>query len=960
MGASVAALSGGGFIVIWESADQDGSALGVYGQLYAADGTTNGAEFLINTTTSGNQMDANVAALSNGGFIVTWESADQDGNGYGIYGQIHAADGTTVGNEFLVNTQTIDNQFDPSTVGLSGGGFVVTWKTAGALDGDGQAVYGQLYASDGTTVGNEFLVNTETSGNQMTPNVAALSGGGFVVAWESNGQDGDGHGIYGQIYAADGTTVGAEFAINTTTSDNQSDPNVAALSNGGFVVTWESNLQDGGGYGIYGQHYASDGTAAGDEFLINTTTVGNQERPSTVGLSSGGFVAAWDAAGQDGDGTGIYAQVFDLNTVSTGSVAIAGTATEDEILTASNTLADEDGLGTVSYQWQRDGSDITAATASTYTLTQDDVGAEITVTAAYTDDAGTVESVSSAGTAAVVNVNDDPTGSVTISGTAAEDQILTASNTLADEDGLGTISYQWKRDGSDITAATASTYTLTQDDVGAEITVTAAYTDDAGTVESVSSAGTAAVVNVNDDPTGSVTISGTAAEDEILTASNTLADEDGLGTISYQWQRDGSDITAATASTYTLTQDDVGAEITVTAAYTDDAGTVESVSSAGTAAVVNVNDDPTGSVTISGTAAEDEILTASNTLADEDGLGTISYQWQRDGSDITAATASTYTLTQDDVGADITVTAAYTDDAGTVESVSSAGTAAVVNVNDDPTGSVTISGTAAEDQILTASNTLADEDGLGTISYQWQRDGSDVTGATASTYTLTQDDVGTEFTVTASYIDGKGTVENITSAVTNVLGGDTVGGAGDDALNGDSGDDVLNGGRGDDALKGGRGGDKLYGGRGDDALNGGRGGDKLNGGQGADKLNGGTGNDILVGGKGEGSDTLRGGEGDDKLFGGGGDDELRGGKGNDTLDGGSGADTFFFSRGTGFDTINNFDLNADTIKIIKGANDFSDLTIAQSGSDVEITFSNVSITLDGFDVADVTSDLFIF
>ena len=292
----------------------------------------------------------------------------------------------------------------------------------------------------------------------------------------------------------------------------------------------------------------------------------------------------------------------------------------------------------------------------------------------------------------VTPVNDAPTGSVTITGTPTEDQTLTASNTLADEDGLGTITYQWQRDGLNIGGATGSTYTLTQADVGTTITVVASYTDGEGTNESVTSAGVGPVANVNDAPTGSVTISGTPTEDQTLTAANTLADEDGLGAVSYQWQRDGVDIGGATGSTYTLTQADVGTTITVVASYTDGEGTNESVTSAGVGSVANVNDAPTGSVTISGTPTEDQTLTAANTLADEDGLGTVNYQWQRDGFDIGGATGSTYTLTQADVGTTITVVASYTDGEGTNESVTSAGVGPVANVNDAPTGTVTISG----------------------------------------------------------------------------------------------------------------------------------------------------------------------------------------------------------------------------------------------------------------------------
>ncbi len=229
---------------------------------------------------------------------------------------------------------------------------------------------------------------------------------------------------------------------------------------------------------------------------------------------------------------------------------------------------------------------------------------------------------------------------------------------------------------------------------------------------------------MNDLPTGAVTIAGTATEDEILSASNTLADEDGLGPIGYQWQRDGADIPGAVGVTYTLVQADVGSVVRVVASYTDGQGMGESVASAGVGPIADDNNNPpTGSVTIAGTAAEDEILTASHNLADEDGLGPIGYQWQRGGADIPGAVGVTYTLVQADVGSVVRVVAGYTDGQGTAESVASTPTAAVVNVNDLPTGAVTIAGTVTEDEILSASNTLADEDGLGPIGYQWQRGG---------------------------------------------------------------------------------------------------------------------------------------------------------------------------------------------------------------------------------------------
>ncbi|WP_174826004.1 FG-GAP-like repeat-containing protein, partial [Reyranella soli] len=108
----------------------------------------------------------------------------------------------------------------------------------------------------------------------------------------------------------------------------------------------------------------------------------------------------------------------------------------------------------------------------------------------------------------------------------------------------------------------------------------------------MASAATTTVANVNDVPAGSVSIAGTAIEDQVLTAVNTLSDADGMRTVSYQWQRNGSNITDATGSTYTLGDADVGASVTVVASYTDEHGTAESVASAAVGPVGNVNDAP--------------------------------------------------------------------------------------------------------------------------------------------------------------------------------------------------------------------------------------------------------------------------------------------------------------------------------------------------------------------------------
>ncbi len=467
----------------------------------------------------------------------------------------------------------------------------------------------------------------------------------------------------------------------------------------------------------------------------------------------------------------------------TGAVTITGTATQGQTLTADTSgISDPDGPSslTFTYQWKRDGSAISSATQETYTLTQADVGAAITVTVSWTDAGSTVETLISDATSNVANLNDAPTGAVTITGTVTQGQTLTAdTSTISDPDGPSslTFTYQWTRGGNPISSATGRTYTLTQADVGKAITVTVSWTDAGSTVETLISAATANVANTNDSPTGAVTITGTATQGETLTAdTSTISDPDGPSslTFTYQWKRGGSAISSATGRTYTLTQADVGAKITVTVTWTDARGTSESLTSTATANVANVNDSPTGAVTITGTATQGETLTAdTSTISDPDGPSspTFSYQWKHGGSAISSATSGTYILTQADVGKAITVTVSWTDAHGASESLTSAATSNVANVNDPPTGAVTLTGTVTQGETLTAvTSTIVDPDGPDrlTFTYQWTRGGNPISGATQATYTLTQADVGAKITVTVTWTDSGSTVETLTSDAVQV------------------------------------------------------------------------------------------------------------------------------------------------------------------------------------------------
>ncbi len=582
-------------------------------------------------------------------------------------------------------------------------------------------------------------------------------------------------------YTDDQGTAESVASMATAAVTNINDPVVGqpiitgTLQEDQTLAADVSGISDTDGLGAFSYQWYRDGIAVGGA-TASTYLLDDAD----VGASITVVVSYTDGQGSaESTTSAAVGPITNINDVPVGSVTIDNTIpAQGATLTVSNTLTDADGLGPISYQWYRDGALIAGATANTYTTTQTDVGAVISVEASYTDDQGTAESVTSAGTAPVTNVNDPVSGQPVIIGTPEEDQTLMAETSgISDVDGLGTFNYQWYRDGVAIGGATASTYLLGDADVDADITVQVFYTDGQGTAESVVSVAVGPVTNVNDVPAGTVAIDNTTpAQGDTLTASNTLTDADGLsGSIAYQWYRDGVAIGGAGSNVYTTTQLDVGAVLTVTASYTDDQGTAESVTSVGTSPVTNVNDPVSGQPVISGTPVEDQTLTADiSGISDADGLGTFNYQWYRDGVAVSGANGSTYVLGDADVDANITVEVSYTDGQGTAESTVSAAVGPVTNVNDAPAGSVTIDNAApAQGDTLTASNTLTDADGLsGPITYQWFRDGVAIAGATANSYVTTQTDVGTVITVTATYTDDQGTAESVTSAgtapVTNV------------------------------------------------------------------------------------------------------------------------------------------------------------------------------------------------
>ncbi len=344
---STTALKDGGFVIVWSSQGQDGSDWGIYGQRYDINSNKIGSEFQINTYTQNAQYNPSITALNSGGFVVVWASKLQDGSGNPIYGQRYDTNGNKVGSEFQISTYTQDTQWwepYPSVTTLNDGGFFVTWASeSGDVDGN---IYGQRYGANGNKVGTNFPINTYTSGIQIQAAAITLNNGDLIVAWQSYPQNNGHWGLYGQRYDNNGNKLGNQFQIHSSPYYDCSGPKIAVLTDGGFVVTYESgnwngNGIDGSGYGVHGQKFDSTGNKIGSEFLINTYTTGNQFYQSVTALGNGGFVVVWQSQNQDGSGYGIYGQQFDANCNKIGNeFAINQYTANNQWFPAITTLAD--------------------------------------------------------------------------------------------------------------------------------------------------------------------------------------------------------------------------------------------------------------------------------------------------------------------------------------------------------------------------------------------------------------------------------------------------------------------------------------------------------------------------------------------------------------------------------------------------------------------------------------------
>ncbi len=331
--------------IVWQDYYSDSSGLGISARKLDSNLSGSFAPFPVAQNGAGDQENARVTMLNNGGAAFVWQGGAQSFQN--IYIRFLSPTNTWITGDIRVNTFTNSGRLLPAVATLANGNVVVVWASINqAATNSMQDIYGQLLSPTGQKIGGEFLVNQFTTYNQRTAAVAPLAGGGFVVTWVSEQQrsgnvDAPSAGvliqyssitnrpsvdIYARLFAAGGAPAGNEFLVNTG-PDVCSSPRVAPSSDGGFMVVWgQKNLtiQDNS-WDVFSRVFTSSGSGQTVR-IVNSHLYGEQFHPQISALGNDYFVI-WTSLAQDGSYEGVYGQFLRADGTASGTEIRVNTTT---------------------------------------------------------------------------------------------------------------------------------------------------------------------------------------------------------------------------------------------------------------------------------------------------------------------------------------------------------------------------------------------------------------------------------------------------------------------------------------------------------------------------------------------------------------------------------------------------------------------------------------------------------
>ncbi|GMU64521.1 MAG: hypothetical protein AMXMBFR36_07950 [Acidobacteriota bacterium] len=263
-----------------------------------------GSQFVVNEGGPGEYLSGGrVASQPGGEFVVVWED-------YGGWARAFDDAGAPLGPSFVIPGSTGQSSY-PSIAPLPAGEFLVAWREVPGPGGT--QLRARRYDSEGDPVGDDISI-AEGSEAPSDVRVATHSSGSFVAAWRS-WAGGEEH-VRARRFAADGSSLGNPFQVDSGNADSRYVDGVAIESDGAFVVTWsEISYDDNLSWEVSVRRYAADGIALGAPFRLNSYTTSSQDGAELAVLESGDLLVTWSSFGSTGDddlGSSVQARRFQV------------------------------------------------------------------------------------------------------------------------------------------------------------------------------------------------------------------------------------------------------------------------------------------------------------------------------------------------------------------------------------------------------------------------------------------------------------------------------------------------------------------------------------------------------------------------------------------------------------------------------------------------------------------------
>jgi hypothetical protein len=300
----IAADSQGNFVIVWQGPGSD--AQDIFARRFDPNGVPLTGEFRVNTQTEADQLHPRIAMNHSGAFVVAWQNEAPGINEYDRAGslQIFTADGTRLGQEILFSG-SLDCR-DPDVAIDARGSFVVVWMQ----EKPRRSIRARLCNPTGTPRAESFVINSIDFSSVTQPSVAMDYHGNFVVTWDGHPKSASQDDIHARPFDPNGIPLSDQFIVNTTSDQSQQDPRISMTSQGQFVIVWYSDtVSTAHAMDVFGQMFSIAGQPIGNEFCPHTYVIEVQRYPAVAMDESGRFIAVWESNEQDGSDYGVFGMI---------------------------------------------------------------------------------------------------------------------------------------------------------------------------------------------------------------------------------------------------------------------------------------------------------------------------------------------------------------------------------------------------------------------------------------------------------------------------------------------------------------------------------------------------------------------------------------------------------------------------------------------------------------------------